>query len=240
MSFSTEELGLFRAYLEALAAYNEKVNLVADASPEVVVKRHVLDCLAVVEVLNSLTKDSKRGSVRNSSPDGRLKMADIGSGAGLPGLIIAIACPGLDVVLLDSIGKKTRFLESTADKLGLSDRVSVITGRAEELSRSPERATFDFVTSRAVGHLGLVAELALPLLKQGGRFLCQKSRQQVDVEIADAHATIKSLGGARSEIIVPALQVGENEHVIVSIEKQRSTQSKFPREWAEIIRQWKG
>lgn len=239
MSFSDEELSWFETYLKALAAYNENVNLVADASPELVVKRHVLDCLSVVEVLVAVTAETDGGSVRDPDAE-RRTLIDVGSGAGLPGLIIAIACPALDVVLLDSIGKKTKFLKKASEELGMQKRITVITGRAEELGRSDERGSFDFATSRAVGHLGLVSELTLPLLKKRGRLLCQKSRKQVDTEISDLMPVIEELGGTKPKIIVPPLQTAENEHVIVSIEKRTGTKQKFPRPWAEIIRHWKG
>jgi len=226
MHLSAETLEGLESYLDALASYNEKVNLVSDADPIVVVKRHILDCLAVVEVLNE-------------HKNGKSRLLDIGSGAGLPGLIIAIACEQLEVVLLDSIGKKTRFLEETVKQLGLSGRVSVITGRAEELARTKQRASFDLATSRAVGHLGLVAELSVPLLKVGGRLLCQKSRNQVASEIKELEAVLKALGAAKPKVLVPRMQVSENEHVVVSLEKQGKTQDSYPRTWAEIIRQWK-
>lgn len=232
MTLSAETLTGFRSYLEALYAYNEKVNLVSNADPEVVVKRHVLDCLALVEAINS------EGNLDESKAKPK-RLIDIGSGAGLPGLVVAIAVKDLKVTLLDSIGKKTRFLEEASKALSLSDRVSVITGRAEELARTNKRATFDLATSRAVGHLGMVIELALPLLKVGGRILCQKSRNQVDNEISDIADCLKPIGAKKPVIIVPKIQVGEIEHVIVSIEKQKDTPHDFPRPWADIIRHWK-
>lgn len=240
MSVSSEQLAGFRTYLEALAAYNEKVNLVADAQPLVVAKRHVLDCLAVAhEIRLLLDKTDNRGSSESSARSAP-SLIDIGSGAGLPGLIVAIACPDLNVTLLDSIGKKTRFLEDAAKELSIADRVSVVTGRAEQFGRTLARASFDFATSRAVGHLGLVAELTMPLLKIGGRLLCQKSMKQVDLEIAELKQELSGLGGTQPEILVPKVQVSENEHVIVSIEKKFGTQQQYPHEWAEIIRHWKG
>jgi 16S rRNA (guanine527-N7)-methyltransferase len=239
MCFSDEELAQFTTYLNALAAYNANVNLVSDASPQLVVKRHILDCLAVVEVLARITGESDGGSVRDPEAE-RRTLIDVGSGAGLPGLIIAIACPALDVVLLDSIGKKTRFLQQSAKELGLDKRVSVLTGRAEELGRTERRGSFNFATSRAVGHLGLVAELTLPLLKSRGRLLCQKSRKQVGLEVKELAPSLEEMGGSKPEIIVPNLQTGETEHVVVSIEKRKGTRQTYPRAWAEIIRHWKG
>lgn len=229
MRFSPQTLEGFRHYLDLLASYNTKVNLVADAEPTVVVRRHVLDCLAVAEIINgtsALTQETR-------------KLVDIGTGAGLPGLIIALACPDLEVILLDSIGKKTRFLEEAVRALSIADRVTVITGRAEELARTKRRTSFDLATSRAVGHLGMVVELALPLLKIGGRLLCQKSRKQVDVEIDELDNFLQPMGGQRAEILVPSIQISESEHVVVSIEKRHGTQDRYPRSWSEIIRQWK-
>lgn len=232
MNLSAETLTGFSSYLDALYKYNEKVNLVANADPEVVVKRHILDCLALVEVI-----ESAENPIKYSGKTKRL--IDIGSGAGLPGLVIAIAISDMKVTLLDSIGKKTRFLEETSKALSLSERVSVVTGRAEELARTGKRATFDLATSRAVGHLGIVIELALPLLKVGGRILCQKSRNQVENEISAISDCLKPIGAKKPQIIVPKIQVGDIEHVIVSIEKQKETPHDFPRPWADIIRHWK-
>ncbi len=233
MSLSAETLTSFRSYIEALYQYNQKVNLVANADPEVVAKRHVLDCLALVEIIEKL--ENGEGSDKNAR-----QLLDIGSGAGLPGLVIAIACPELKVVLLDSVGKKTKFLEETVHALALSERVSVINGRAEELARSPSRGTFDLVTSRAVGHLGMVTELALPLLKIGGRLLCQKSAAQVKTEIDEIMGDgFYQLGAKSAKTIVPKIQAGENQHVVVSIEKKKRSHDIFPRPWSEIIRHWK-
>jgi len=232
MSLSAETLTGFRSYLEALYKYNEKVNLVSNADPEVVVKRHILDCLALVEAMDIEPKPDTPGVKAK-------RLLDIGSGAGLPGLIIAIAVPDLKVTLIDSVGKKTKFLQEVIEELALSERVKVITGRAEELARSRKRGTFDFVTSRAVGHLGIIIELAMPCLNVGGRLLCQKSRSQVEKEVDDIKDCWNPLGGRRPKIIVPKIQVAETEHVIVSIEKKRSTPDDFPRPWADIIRHWK-
>lgn len=232
MSLSAETLAGFRSYLEALYEYNQKVNLVSNADPEVVVKRHVLDCLALVEVIDSV----ENPEAASGKPK---RLIDIGSGAGLPGLVVAIAVRDLKVALLDSVGKKTKFLQEVVDALALSDRVSVITGRAEEWARTGNRATYDLATSRAVGHLGIIIELALPFLKVGGRILCQKSRSQVKDEIAAIRDCLKPIGAKKPEIIVPKIQVGEIEHVIVSIEKQKETPDDFPRPWADIIRHWK-
>ncbi len=224
----------FQKYLESLASYNQNVNLVSNAEPVNVVQRHVLDCLAVADIL-------RRDSAASASSDWvkHRNLLDIGSGAGLPGLVLAIALEDFDVVLLDSIAKKTRFLQKMVNELGLQERVSVITGRAEEEARGARRATFDVVTSRAVGHLGLASELAMPFLKVGGRFLCLKSTSQCETELKDLQSLLKPLGAASAELIAPSIQVSEHEHVVVSIEKQKETTDKFPRPWSEIIRHWK-
>ncbi len=224
----------FQKYLEALHSYNQKVNLVSNADPVNVVKRHVLDCLAVADILTG-------GSAEGPTSDwvAHRNLLDIGSGGGLPGLILAIALENYDVVLLDSVAKKTRFLQMMVDELKLQDRVSVITGRAEEEARGARRATFDVVTSRAVGHLGLVSELAMPLLKVGGRLLCLKSTNQCEAELEALKSLLRPMGAASAELITPTIQVSEKEHVIVSIEKQKVTSDNYPRTWVEIIGHWK-
>lgn len=224
----------FQRYLEALADYNQKVNLVSNADPVNVVKRHVLDCLAVADIVRGGSQAGADGEwVKHQN------LLDIGSGGGLPGLVLAIALEDFDVVLMDSIAKKTRFLEMMVDELELGDRVSVITGRAEEESRGARRATFDVVTSRAVGHLGLVSELAMPFLKVKGRLLCLKSTNQCKVELKALENLLKPLGASSAELIKPSIQVSDYEHTVVSIEKQKETADNYPRPWSEIIRHWK-
>ncbi|MBX9573232.1 MAG: 16S rRNA (guanine(527)-N(7))-methyltransferase RsmG [Candidatus Obscuribacterales bacterium] len=208
-------------FCDELRAYNEHTNLVANANLDVVLKEHVLDSLTL---LPSIKKDSDA------------KLIDIGSGAGFPGLILAIARPQLKVFLLESIGKKCRFLEKACEKLGLgSKRVHVVCDRAEVLGHSPEyRERFTYATARAVAALPIVAELTLPFLKVGGIFLAQRSKRQVEQEQADAEAYISRLGGRvlRTDLL-PEDLIGRQLSV-TSIEKDRTTPRRFPRPAAQI------
>jgi 16S rRNA (guanine527-N7)-methyltransferase len=227
ISLSAEQLSKIDKLLAGLAAYNEHTNLVAKADPAIVLRDHVLDSLTVVP--HVVASSNNQGAPR--------RLIDIGSGAGFPGLILAIACPDLEVHLVDSIGKKTRFLTESADALGLSERVTVHTGRAEELAHDKKlRETFGFATARAVGKLALVAELALPLLAVNGRLLAQKSRDQAAAETAEAESAIATLGGKfiASEPCPP--EVTSRDVVIVIIEKAKPTPTRYPRPSAQLKR----
>lgn len=207
--------------------YNQKVNLVADASPALVAKRHVMDSLSLLDLLDKFRapKPAKR----------KQRLIDIGTGAGFPGLVLAIAEPHLEVVLLDSVKKKLVYVQSVIDELCPGDRVSVRAGRAEDASDL--RASFDYATTRAVGHLRLLSELALPLLKVGGVLLCQKTLKQTEKELPESEDLITRLGGAKPRIVTPDIQTGETTHVVVAIEKGRETPEVFPRLWAEMKRE---
>lgn len=232
LGLESGQLEILNKFLNLLKSFNEKVNLVSDATPEVVAKSHVLDCLTVADAIKTLGENDKRD--RN-----RLKLIDIGSGAGFPGLIVAIALPQVSVVLVESIAKKARFLSEVTQELGLTDRVTVHSGRAEELARTKMRATFDFATARAVGHLGMVAELTMPFLYVGGHVLCQKSASQAESEILALQSILKGLGGDKPEVRTPEIQTGKNQHVIIDIKKIEKTTSTYPRTWSQIVKQWK-
>ncbi len=220
LKISVDEREQIAKFCACLYDHNQKVNLVSNAEPEYVVKRHVLDSLSLIEVIEA------RPSVKEGA---RPKLIDIGSGAGLPGLILAIALKGMNVVLLDSTKKKVDFLQATIASLALQDRVTALAARAEDLVREPgNREKFDLVTCRAVGHLRIVAELSLPFLRVGGAVLCQKTSKQATSELEQAFDHIKQLGGV-CDVHVPAIQTGETEHCVIKIEKKSRTKPLYPR-----------
>lgn len=204
------ELRTLEAYLDALFEWNERTNLTAVRDREEAVKKHLLDSLSVLAAL----------------PPGALALADVGSGAGLPGIPLKIARPELGVVLVESVAKKAEFLEAAIGRLGLSG-ISVANLRAEDAGRDPAyRGAFDAVAARAVAALPTLCEYALPLLKVGGRFVAQKSAEAADAERADA--AIQALGGEFREAI-PVRIDGLEPRVLLVVDKISETPGEFPR-----------
>lgn len=157
-------------YLARLLAMNEQMNLTAIVDPGAAWERHVLDALTLVPLLAEIGP--------------RSRLADVGSGGGLPGIPVAIARPDLRVTLVEATQKKAAFLEAVAVALGL-DNVEVRSARAEQLATGELRGAFDAVTARAVGRLATLVPLTAPLARTGGIVLLVKG-QRADEELAEA------------------------------------------------------
>lgn len=206
------------AYCQELAEYNLKVNLVGNTSPEILVGTHVLDGLTVARLIN-----------QEELTTGRL--IDIGSGGGFPAMVLAIACPKLKVTMVESIGKKCRFLSEAADKLGLD--AEVINGRAEELGHEPGyRGRFNLATARAVGTLKLTCELCQPFLKVGGLFIAQKTRQRVGEELAESQKLMTDLPFKLERTVEFEGELAEK--LLLLIRKPGPTKAIYPRPWKKI------
>jgi 16S rRNA (guanine527-N7)-methyltransferase len=206
-----------------LLAWNSAINLTAITDPAQIAGRHVVDSLAAVPQL------AGRGE--------GLRICDIGSGAGYPGLPLAAVLRDAQVVLVESTGKKARFLETVVAATGLSARVGVIAGRAETLAseiRSGSAEAFDVATARAVGDLAELVELAFPLLRTGGALIAWK-RGDIASELATAERALEALGSGHIDVEdVPA--TGLEGHVLVVVEKRGPTPAGFPRDPAR--RRW--
>lgn len=213
LNLSPNQLEQFAVYEVLLLEWNERISLTAIREPRQIRLRHFLDSLSCITVTGSL--------------DGR-SLIDIGSGAGFPGIPLKIACPGLELAVVESIEKKARFLEFVAKSLELAG-VTVIADRAEIVGRDPAyREQFDWAVARAVADLRVLVELCLPLVRVGGAMLAQKG-QNAASEIASAAPAIARLGGGEvvlSEIILPEI---EQKHYLVNIPKIRFTDDRFPR-----------
>jgi 16S rRNA (guanine527-N7)-methyltransferase len=159
------------------------------------------------------------------------RLADIGSGGGLPGIPIKIAKPDLQAALVESTGKKVGFLRHAIEQLGLVDGVEVLEGRVEEVAHARGyRGAHDVVTARAVARLSVVAEYCVPLLKVGGHVISMKARLQPE-ELSEGERAAQRLGAKVSEVLqVPHLpEVGPKERRLVILEKVRDTPTEYPR-----------
>ena len=224
LSGGFEELGLgcdaetlrrYRVYFENLEETNKVMNLTAISGEEDVARLHFLDCAAL------LTMEDFAGK----------RVIDVGTGAGFPGLAMKIACPGMELTLLDSLDKRINFLRDSCGKMGFGD-VTCIHARAEEI---PEgcRESFDFAVSRAVARLNLLCELCLPYVKKGGAFIAMKG-QEMDAEIKEAYTAIKTMGAVVEKKIDYTIPGTDIVHRAVLLRKVSDTPKRYPRRWAQI------
>jgi 16S rRNA (guanine527-N7)-methyltransferase len=192
-------------YMDFLREYNKKVNLTSIVEGEDIVVKHFLDSLTVLGEID-ISQD--------------MKVIDIGTGAGFPGLVLKIARESLGLVLVDSTRKKVRFLEEIVERLGL-DGVECVHARAEELIRQkPElKGGFDYAVSRAVARLPKLVEYCLPYVKAGGEFVAMKGRNYGE-ELEESRTIVKKLGGeilGVREVILPGSDI---VHSLIRIRKK--------------------
>ena len=215
MGLPTEGIPSLIRYADLLVEKNKVMNLTAITEPADIAALHFLDSVAM------LTLADLKGK----------KMADIGTGAGFPGMPLRIVEPSIRLTLLDSLNKRIDFLKEVCDELGLSD-VECIHGRAEEFAVG-HRESYDIVTSRAVANLQMLSELCLPLVKVGGYFLSMKSVDS-EQEVNDAKNAIKTLGGRIEKVVDYTIPGTDVQHRLIFIKKMQETSKKYPRTFAKI------
>jgi 16S rRNA (guanine527-N7)-methyltransferase len=213
VDLSIAERGAIDGHARLLTAWNRAMNLTAIRDPADVATGHVVDSLTALPVLRERRVE---------------RFIDLGSGGGYPGLPLAIALPAMHALLVDSVRKKVRFLDTVVEAVGLTGRVEPLAGRAETLATDPaQRERWPAVTARAVAALPELAELAFPLLEPGGVLVAWK-RGDIDAELAAAGRAVAALGGGAVElrsVAAPALP----GHCLVVIRKAGSTPDRFPR-----------
>ena len=215
LGLPTEGIPALERYAGMLVEKNKVMNLTAITEPADIATLHFLDCAAL------LTMADFRGKT----------VADVGTGAGFPGMPLRILETSIRLTLLDSLNKRIDFLKEVCDGLGFGD-VDCVHARAEEFA-AQHREGFDIVTSRAVANLRMLSELCLPLVKVGGTFLSMKSVDS-DAELAEAQKAIATLGGQVADVkdyVIPGTEVS---HRVIFIQKTKETPKKYPRTFAKI------
>lgn len=215
LSLSEEQIGKFCLYCDHLLDWNERVNLTAITEREDVFSKHFLDSLSITALIDP-----------RSFPG--LSLIDIGTGAGFPGLPIAIAFPEARVTLVDSLRKRVDFLEDTIRLLGL-ENVRAFHARAEEFARiETEREKYDIVCSRAVARLNVLAEYCIPLAKKGGYFIAYKA-ERAGEELEEGKKAVQVLGGRIDQVISFQLPGTDYNRTLVQVIKESHTSGKYPR-----------
>lgn len=219
LSLGEEALAGLETYAAVLRDWNQRMNLTAITDDEGIAVKHFLDSLALLRYLEL--------------PQGA-RVADVGTGAGFPGVVLKIARPDLRLTLIDGHGKRITFLEALLGELGLSGECLHL--RAEEAGRKPElRERFDLVTARAVAGMNVLAEYCLPLVKRGGVFAAMKGPEPEE-ELSAAKKALRVLGGAEPERMSYRLPNGDGRTLIM-VRKTAPTPESYPRCSAKIAKQ---
>lgn len=211
----------FADFQRLLLEENAKYNLTRITEPPQIRVRHWLDSLTALPILDVLANEQ----------DGALKLLDAGSGAGIPGLPLAIARPTWQIISVEATEKKARFQQMVCKSLNLAN-VTVLHGRSEDLANDLRyRAQFDAVTARAVGALPILAELTLAFLRQGGKAVYWKG-PGYQHELHEAETAIEKMGAAVEQVQTCALPISDNEIVdmnLIVCEKLKPTPTVYPR-----------
>mgnify|MGYP002513060727 CR=1 FL=1 len=208
---SEKQVEQFVCYYDMLVDRNRVVNLTAIVEFDDVIVKHFLDSLMLSQV--------------ESCPKG--KLIDVGTGAGFPGIPLKIVYPDLEVMLLDSLNKRVRFLDDVIGELGL-EKIRAVHGRAEDLARGEYREGFEFCVSRAVAGLASLAEYCIPFVKLGGRFVAYKSGK-VKEELEMGGKAVEVLGGrvvGVREFVIPGTDIFRS---LLLVEKVGRTPLRYPR-----------
>ncbi len=196
----------------AVVEQNKVMNLTAITEPDQVARLHLLDCLTVMKMADLRGK----------------KLIDVGCGAGFPGVPLKIACPEMELTLLDSLGKRMNWLENTLPALGVE--AEYVTARAEE-AVADRREQYDFATSRAVARLNILLELTAPYVKVGGAVLAMKGAAGKE-ELEEAKNAIRQLGLKVEKTEV--FPMDGTEHMVILLRKVAHTPDRFPRRYTKI------
>ncbi len=200
----------FEKFRSLLLEYNQKYNLTAITEEKDVLYKHFLDSAAGEYLFK---KDAS--------------VAEIGSGAGFPSIVLKILRPDLKFSLFESVGKKCEFLKVIVDNFSFQE-MNIYNIRAEDAAKDKNlRESFDYVTARAVARMNSLSEYCLPFVKVGGKFIAYKSGDVT--EITEAESAYKILGGKKEEVIKYQLPENYGERALAVISKIKPTPPRYPR-----------
>ncbi|MCD8356172.1 MAG: 16S rRNA (guanine(527)-N(7))-methyltransferase RsmG [Clostridia bacterium] len=215
LTVSDAQIAQLNDFTARMLETNKVMNLTRITDPKEVAQKHLLDSASLLQLA-----DFSHQSV-----------IDVGCGAGFPGMPLHILCPESSLTLLDSLGKRIKFLQSCIDEMQL-EQIEAVHARAEEFA-AKHRETYDFAVSRAVAQLNVLAELSLPLVKQNGYFIAMKSKDS-DEEIDAAKHAIAVLGGELEKIVDYTIPGTDITHRLVVIHKKKHTPKQYPRPFRKI------
>ncbi len=216
IELSDNQINQFIKYYEYLVEKNKVMNLTAITDFEEVIIKHFLDSVSIIKAVD----------LKNYSD--KVKMIDIGTGAGFPGIPLKIVYPQVDIILLDSLNKRINFLNEVIEILGLQG-IKAIHGRSEELGHSVEyREQFDLCVSRAVANMAVLSEFCIPFVKVGGQFISYKAGDS-DEEIRNGEYAVNLMGGKIKEEILFTIPNSDISRKFVVINKFKNTGKKYPR-----------
>lgn len=211
IEFDDKQLNQFYEYMNLLLEWNEKINLTAITAPEEIILKHFIDSLTINRYIE-----------QNRS------IADVGTGAGFPGIPLKIYRPDLKVTLVDSLNKRINFLNEVIYKLNLED-INTVHSRIEDFGKDKKyREKFDYVTARAVANLATLSEYLIPISKIEGKCICMKGND-IKEEIDCSKNAINLLGGKVDKIDCFELPNSDISRNIIIIDKIKNTPNKYPR-----------
>lgn len=211
VEFSAEQIDKIYLYMNMLLEWNEKINLTAITEPKEIITKHFVDSLTASEYIKEESK-----------------VIDCGTGAGFPGIPLAIYRPDAEFVLIDSLNKRVNFLNEVIEKLGLKN-VTAIHTRAEDLAYEKEyREQFDYAVSRAVANMSTLLEYLLPFCKVGGEAICMKGAN-IEEELNNSKKALEVLNGKIEKVDNFTLPFTDYVRNIIIVKKVAQISNKYPR-----------
>lgn len=206
-----EQIEKFYKYMNLLIEWNEKINLTAIIEPEEIILKHFIDSLTICKYIEN-----------------NATLADVGTGAGFPGIPLKIYRPDIKITLVDSLNKRINFLNEVINNLELKNIVT-IHSRVEDFGKNKNyREKYDYVTARAVANLNTLSEYLVPIVKVNGKAICMKGNDVQD-EVDNAKHAIKILGGTVEKVDYFKLPNSDISRNIIVVKKVNNTPARFPR-----------